>query len=187
VVVEVGELLERSHERDARASSAWPHRLKRVIVAVSESREIHPAHPIGATPGDEPAESLVCMEDTDTRRTDAEILLRALAAADECALQSVVAVRPVPARAPEGSTRPGLPAATIALVHLAALLAGGGSTTSLRWAVELALRSGAHDDEIVEVLAIMAAVVGSARVVAAAPRLALAIGYDIEVDGWDGN
>jgi len=56
----------------------------------------------------------------------------------------------------------------------------------VRWAVELALQAGAEDDEIVEVLATVAAVVGSARVVAAAPRLALAIGYDIEVEGWDG-
>ena len=56
----------------------------------------------------------------------------------------------------------------------------------MRWAVELALRSGAEDEEIVEVLAIVARIAGSAQVVAAAPRLALAIGYDIEVEGWDG-
>ena len=80
-----------------------------------------------------------------------------------------------------------LPAETSALVHLAALLAAGGSTTSLRWAVELALQSGADDDDIVEVLVTMAAIIGSARVVAAAPRLALAIGYDIEIEGWDGD
>ena len=43
------------------------------------------------------------------------------------------------------------------------------------------------DEEIVEVLATTAAIVGSARVVAEAPRLALAIGYDIEVEGWDGD
>jgi 4-carboxymuconolactone decarboxylase len=76
--------------------------------------------------------------------------------------------------------------ATSALVHLAGLLAAGGSTTSLRWAVELALGAGADDEEIVEVLATVAAIVGSARVVAEAPRLALAIGYDIEIEGWDG-
>jgi 4-carboxymuconolactone decarboxylase len=118
--------------------------------------------------------------------TEPEQLLRGLAAGDETLLRSVLAVPPVQTGARRPSSGPGLPAATSALVHLAALLAGGGSTTSLRWAVELALRSGAHDDEIVEVLVIMAAVVGSARVVAAAPRLALAIGYDIEVEGWDG-
>ena len=41
-------------------------------------------------------------------------------------------------------------------------------------------------EDLVEVLATVGAVLGSARVVAAAPRLALAIGYDIEVEGWDG-
>ncbi len=79
-----------------------------------------------------------------------------------------------------------LPPATASLVHLAGLLCAEGSTTSLRWAVEMARRAGARDEEIVEVLAIVAATAGSARVVAAAPRLALAIGYDIEVEGWDG-
>jgi 4-carboxymuconolactone decarboxylase len=48
------------------------------------------------------------------------------------------------------------------------------------------LDAGAEDEQMVEVLATVAAIVGSARVVAAAPRLALAIGYDIEIDGWDG-
>jgi 4-carboxymuconolactone decarboxylase len=76
--------------------------------------------------------------------------------------------------------------ATARLVHLAALLALGASTTSLRWGVERAVSAGATDDEIVDVLAIVAPMAGSARVVAAAPRLALAIGYDIEVEGWDG-
>jgi alkylhydroperoxidase/carboxymuconolactone decarboxylase family protein YurZ len=70
---------------------------------------------------------------------------------------------------------------------VAALLAAGACTTSLRWAVERASRAGAGDEEIVEVLVTTATIVGSARVVAAAPRLALAIGYDIEVEGWDGD
>jgi alkylhydroperoxidase/carboxymuconolactone decarboxylase family protein YurZ len=119
--------------------------------------------------------------------TRSEDLLRGLAAGDEGLLQSVLAVSPA------AMTRPlrvksacAMAPATRALVHLAAVLTAGGSTTSLRWAVELALRTGAHDEEIVEVLATVAAIVGSARVVAAAPRLALAIGYDIEVEGWDG-
>jgi alkylhydroperoxidase/carboxymuconolactone decarboxylase family protein YurZ len=56
----------------------------------------------------------------------------------------------------------------------------------LRWAVERALHAGAHDEQVVEVLATVAAAVGSARVVAAAPRLALAIGYDIQIEVCDG-
>ncbi len=121
-----------------------------------------------------------------TDRTGPEQLLRGLAAGDEGLLRSVLTVAPVQTGPPQLRSRPGLPAAAGALVHLAALLAAGGSTTSLRWAVELALQSGAQDEEIVEVLVSVAAIVGSARVVAAAPRLALAIGYDIEVEGWDG-
>ncbi len=114
-----------------------------------------------------------------------EQLLRGLAAGDESLLRSVLVLAPAATRAPAPSNRT-LPRATATLVHLAALLAVGASTTSLRWAVELALRAGVQDEEIVEVLATVAATVGSARVVAAAPRLALAIGYDIEIEGWDG-
>lgn len=118
--------------------------------------------------------------------TEAEQLLRGLASGDENLLRSVLALFPAGMRQPQAAPNQALPPATGALVHLAGLLAANGSTTSLRWAVELALQAGARDEEIVEVLATVAAVVGSARVVAAAPRLALAIGYDIEVDGWDG-
>jgi 4-carboxymuconolactone decarboxylase len=122
-----------------------------------------------------------------TRPTGAEQLLRGLAAGDESALTSVLDVSRRQRRDPRPGSGRALPTETSALVRLAALLATGGCTTSLRWAVELALESGAEDDEIVEVLVTMAAILGSARVVAAAPRLALAIGYDIEIEGWDGD
>lgn len=118
--------------------------------------------------------------------TATEQLLRGLAAGDEGALQSVLAVSPGQPRAARVVAHRALTPPTRALVHVAALLATGGSTTSLRWAVDLAVQSGARDEEIVEVLVTVAAIVGSARVVAAAPRLALAIGYDIDIPGWDG-
>jgi 4-carboxymuconolactone decarboxylase len=121
-----------------------------------------------------------------TRTTEPEELLRGLAKGDETLLRSVLAISPArPSPRPVVSRRP-LPPVTKSLVHLGALLAAGASTTTLRWAVELALQAGAQDDEIVEVLASVATIVGAARVVAAAPRLALAIGYDIEIEGWDG-
>jgi 4-carboxymuconolactone decarboxylase len=120
------------------------------------------------------------------RGPEAEQLLRGLAAGDESALRSVLVLSPAQTSGRLVQTTRILPPTTTALVRLAALLAAGGSTTSLRWAVELALGAGARDEEVVEVLATVAATVGSARVVAAAPRLALAIGYDIEVEGWDG-
>ena len=119
--------------------------------------------------------------------TEAEQLLRGLAAGDEGLLRSVLGISPPHTRSPLMTPRRILSAETRALVHVAALLAAGAGTTSLRWAVELASRAGAEDEEIVEVLVTTAAIVGSARVVAAAPRLALAIGYDIEVEGWDGD
>jgi 4-carboxymuconolactone decarboxylase len=122
-----------------------------------------------------------------TGATAREELLRGLAAGDETLLRSVLAVSPSgvrPARPAPAAGR--LPPATSALVVLAALLSANGSTTSLRWAVELADKAGVEREDIIAVLATVAAVVGSARVVAAAPRLALAIGYDIEIEGWDG-
>jgi 4-carboxymuconolactone decarboxylase len=118
--------------------------------------------------------------------TAREQLLRGLAAGDETLLQSVLAVPPQGARPTRLTRAAGLPPATRALVVLAALLAANGSTTSLRWAVELGDQAGVEHEEVIAVLATVAAVVGSARVVAAAPRLALAIGYDIEIEGWDG-
>lgn len=127
-----------------------------------------------------------------THGTETERLLRGLASGDETLLRSVMAISPARARSPLVQPAPAsaparsLSPATRALVHLAALLAAGGSTTSLRWGVEIALNAGVRDEEIVGVLATLAAIVGSARVVAAAPRLALAIGYDLEIEGWDG-
>ena len=66
-------------------------------------------------------------------------------------------------------------------------IAVDASTTSLRWAVELAWNAGADEDEIVRVLATVGSEVGVGRVVGAAPRLAAAIGYDIELEGSDGS
>jgi 4-carboxymuconolactone decarboxylase len=68
------------------------------------------------------------------------------------------------------------------LVQLGALLALGAATSSLRTTVERAVQAGATEAEIVGVLVAVAPAVGLARVVSAAPRLALAIGYDLEAD-----
>jgi alkylhydroperoxidase/carboxymuconolactone decarboxylase family protein YurZ len=64
------------------------------------------------------------------------------------------------------------------LVRLGALVAVGAATASLRGTVELALRAGATEAEIVGVLVAVAPTVGLARVVATAPKLATAIGYE---------
>ena len=68
------------------------------------------------------------------------------------------------------------------LVRLGALLALGAATSSLRTTVGHALEAGATEAEIVGVLIAVAPALGVARVVSSAPRLALAIGYDIEAD-----
>jgi 4-carboxymuconolactone decarboxylase len=68
------------------------------------------------------------------------------------------------------------------LVRLGALLALGAATTSLRATVERAIEAGATESEIVDVLVAVGPAVGLARVVAAAPRLAMALGYQIEAD-----
>jgi 4-carboxymuconolactone decarboxylase len=68
------------------------------------------------------------------------------------------------------------------LVRLGALLALGAATSSLRTTVGRALEAGATESEIVGVLIAVAPAVGLARVVSSAPRLALAIGYDVEAD-----
>jgi alkylhydroperoxidase/carboxymuconolactone decarboxylase family protein YurZ len=67
---------------------------------------------------------------------------------------------------------------TRVLVRLAALIAVGACTESLRWAVELASSTGADDDALAAVLVMTASAAGSAQLVESAPRLALALGFD---------
>ena len=66
------------------------------------------------------------------------------------------------------------------LVQLGALVALGAGTSSLRRAVQRARGAGATEGEMVGVLVAVAPAVGLARVVSTAPRLATAIGYQIE-------
>ena len=65
------------------------------------------------------------------------------------------------------------------LVRIAALAAIDATTPSYLEAVESAREGGASDDEIVGVLIAIIPAVGVPRVVSAAPKLALAIGYDV--------
>lgn len=69
---------------------------------------------------------------------------------------------------------------THALVSLAALLAADAAPASYHCSVESALAAGATVDEIVGTLVAVAPTVGLARVVSAAPELALALGYDVD-------
>jgi 4-carboxymuconolactone decarboxylase len=123
---------------------------------------------------------LIARRRSDSRTTghmsvDAEELLRRLALNDERAVRAAVGAGTHPLDAAQD-----LDAKTRALVRLAALLSVGAATASCRATVDMARGAGATEQEIVGVLLAVAPAVGGARVVAAAPRLALAIDYDVE-------
>jgi 4-carboxymuconolactone decarboxylase len=69
---------------------------------------------------------------------------------------------------------------TLALARLAALIAVGGADPSYGAHTDAAIDAGATAEEIVDVLVCLVPVVGLPHVVAAAPKLALALGYDTE-------
>jgi 4-carboxymuconolactone decarboxylase len=66
-----------------------------------------------------------------------------------------------------------------ALLRIAALIAMDAAPPSFMSAVEAGLDAGASYDEIVGTLIAVMPIVGVARVVSAAPNLALALGYDV--------
>lgn len=68
---------------------------------------------------------------------------------------------------------------THALVRLGAVIATGAGPPGFMWSVEAARRCGASNDEIVGCLIAAVPALGVARVVSAAPELALALGYDV--------
>ena len=69
---------------------------------------------------------------------------------------------------------------TLELIRLGALVAVGGAAPSFAAQADAAVSAGASVAEIVEVLSGVVPIVGLPCVVAAAPNLALALGYDIE-------
>jgi alkylhydroperoxidase/carboxymuconolactone decarboxylase family protein YurZ len=105
-------------------------------------------------------------------------LLRDLAAHDESSVQALLSSPP--------GVRSGLDRVTFELVQLSALLATDAATESLRWAVDRAITTGIDDAALAQVLVSTAPTAGAAQVVAGAARLALALGVDVEIEGWDG-
>ena len=59
-------------------------------------------------------------------------------------------------------------------------MAAGSPAVCLEWSTGRALAAGASEDEIADVLLAIAPVAGLGRIVAAAPDVAIALGYDIE-------
>jgi alkylhydroperoxidase/carboxymuconolactone decarboxylase family protein YurZ len=107
---------------------------------------------------------------------DVELLLRRLALNDEESVERVLVHRS--GSDPDDVLKPKVDL----LVRLGALLALGAATSSLRATVQHAVDAGATETEIVSVLIAIAPAIGLARVVSTAPRLAVAIGYDLEAD-----
>ncbi len=80
----------------------------------------------------------------------------------------------------ENQEASGLDSRTYALVNIAALIAIDAAPASYVWQVGLALDAGVTAEEILALLVALNPVVGSAKIVAAAPELALAIGVDLD-------
>ena len=70
---------------------------------------------------------------------------------------------------------------TAALVRIGALIAASAPTASMRSAVDDAIAAGVSVQEIVAVLDGMVSIAGVPRAVAAAPRIAAALGYEDEL------
>ena len=68
---------------------------------------------------------------------------------------------------------------TTALLRVGVCVAIGSPTVCLEWSAGRALAAGASEDEIAEVLLAIAPVAGLGRIVAAAPGVASALGYDV--------
>ena len=66
-----------------------------------------------------------------------------------------------------------------ALVRLGALIAIDAETPAYMWTLESARRAGASDDELVGCLLAALPMLGVARIVSAAPKLGLAMGFDV--------
>jgi alkylhydroperoxidase/carboxymuconolactone decarboxylase family protein YurZ len=105
---------------------------------------------------------------------DHEAVLRKLSLNDQAIVESAISIEP------DETGGSNLDPKTHALVRLGALVALDAALASYQWNVGMALAAGASVEEIVGVLIAVAPAVGVARIVSAAPELALAIGYDIE-------
>jgi 4-carboxymuconolactone decarboxylase len=68
---------------------------------------------------------------------------------------------------------------TAALLRVAVSVAIGAPAVCLEWSTGRALAAGAGEDEIADVLLAIASVTGLGRIVAAAPKVATALGYDV--------
>lgn len=103
-------------------------------------------------------------------------MLRRLSLHDQRAVAHVLGGESTESPEPDQSLDP----RTLALTRIAALVALDGAVPSYGALADEAVDAGATAAEIVDVLLGVIPIVGLPRVVAAAPKLALALGHDID-------
>jgi alkylhydroperoxidase/carboxymuconolactone decarboxylase family protein YurZ len=105
---------------------------------------------------------------------DQDALFRRLALGDTSDLEALVRER----RAGPGSRR--LHPRDEALVRIGALMASDGAPSTWQLTVRGALDAGLTTNEIVDAMIVLAPIVGASQVVSLAPKLALALGIDVD-------
>ncbi|MGL6277983.1 MAG: carboxymuconolactone decarboxylase family protein, partial [Gaiella sp.] len=103
-----------------------------------------------------------------------DVTLRRLTVRDTRYLQGLAA------SSPDNLEASGLDARSHALVRIAALIALGAGVQSYAGCVDAARAAGATDEEIAGTLVATLPLLGEARVITEAPKLGLALGYDVE-------
>jgi 4-carboxymuconolactone decarboxylase len=108
--------------------------------------------------------------------SDVKATLRALATSDNM-IEDLLRV--------QGSNieHSGLDARTWSLVNLAALVSIDAAPASYIWHITTAQEVGVTAEEVVGVLVALAPTVGVARIVAAAPEIAIGLGIERDEDG----
>ena len=115
--------------------------------------------------------------DVDAVDRGSEELLRRLALNDDDAVASALTIDVSLGRETT------LDAKTVALVRLAGLVALQSAAQTYQWAVAAAVSAGAEDDELIDVLAAVAPIIGLGRLNRAAADIATALGYELDVPG----
>ncbi len=107
--------------------------------------------------------------------SDTHDIFRGVAQHDPTVLEGLLMARL------DNQAQSGLDPRTYALVNIAALVALDAAPASYIFQIGLALEAGVSPEEILGILIALNPVVGNARIVAAAPEIALALGVDLDL------
>lgn len=105
---------------------------------------------------------------------DTEQAFLGIAQHDPEALEELVQARA------ENVAASGLDPRTYAMANIAALVALDAAPASYVWQIGLALDAGVTPEDVLGLLVAVGPTVGNAKIVAAAPEIALALGIDLE-------